>query len=326
MGDVLNIKNLNVTFDAYAGQVYAVRGVSLSVRSGEIVALVGESGCGKSVTAQSVLALNPPEYTHVSGDLLTLAGEDILNASEKQIQNIRGNLAGMVFQDPLNCLNPTMKVGKQITEALLRSKAFSRAECEAEAVRLLELVQIPEADKRAKQYPHQFSGGMRQRAMLAMAIARKPRLIIADEPTTALDVTTQLQILLLLKKLSRETSAAVLLITHDLGVVAALASRVAVMYAGKIVEEGSVDTIFKNPVHPYTQGLIKSLPVAGDKGRLYSIPGTPPDLYSPPAGCAFAPRCPLTMRICAEQPDEYSVGDGHMICCWRSHPDFERRG
>lgn len=323
--DVLKIENLNVTFDTYAGQVYAVRGVSFCVHSSEIVALVGESGCGKSVTAQSVLALNPPEYSHVTADCLTLAGEDILAATKKQMQNIRGKLAGMVFQDPMTSLNPTMKVGKQITEALQRSGELSRAKCEAEAVRLLTSVQIPEAKKRAQQYPYQFSGGMLQRAMIAMAIARKPRLIIADEPTTALDVTTQFQILRLLKQMSAETGAAVLLITHDLSVVAALADRVAVMYAGKIVETSSADAIFKNAAHPYTQGLIKSLPALGGTKRLFCIPGAPPDLYSPPEGCAFMPRCPQAMRVCAKQPAEYPAGEAHTACCWRLHPDFEGR-
>ncbi len=326
MSDVLKIENLNVTFDAYAGQVHAVRGMSLTVRSGEIVALVGESGCGKSVTAQSVLALNPPEYSHVSADCLALAGEDILAASEKQMQRIRSKLAGVVFQDPMTCLNPTMKVGKQVTEALLRSGELSGTACKAEAVRLLKLVQIPEAEKRAEQYPHQFSGGMRQRAMIAMAIARKPRLLIADEPTTALDVTTQFQILLLLKQVSIETGAAILLITHDLGVVAALASRVAVMYAGKIVEEGSVEDIFKHAAHPYTLGLLKSIPAPGESGRLFSISGTPPDLYAPPAGCAFMPRCMQAMRVCAKQPEQFDVSEGHQACCWRLHPDFKERG
>ncbi len=325
MGDVLKIENLNVSFDAYAGRVHAVRGVSLTVGSGEIVALVGESGCGKSVTAQSVLALNPPEYSHVDADRLMLAGEDILTATEKQMQSIRRRLAGMVFQDPMTCLNPTMKVGKQVTEALHRSGDLSRAECEAEAVRLLGLVQIPEPERRAQQYPHQYSGGMRQRAMIAMAIARKPRLIIADEPTTALDVTTQFQVLLLLRQLSAETGAAVLLITHDLSVVAALAARVAVMYAGKIVEEGSVDSIFKNAAHPYTQGLIKSLPTPGSSERLFSIPGAPPDLYSPPAGCSFMPRCSKAMRVCEKQPANHTAGEKHTACCWRLHPNFVER-
>ncbi len=325
MGDVLKIEDLNVTFDAYAGSVHAVRGVSLSAGEGEIVALVGESGCGKSVTAQSVLALNPPEYTHVSAGCLSLAGEDILSASEKAMEGIRGRLAGMVFQDPMTCLNPTMRVGKQVTEALRRSGEMSAVQCEAEAARLLELVQIPEPQRRARQYPHQFSGGMRQRAMLAMAIAKKPRLLIADEPTTALDVTTQFKILLLLKHISEEMGTAVLLITHDLGVVAALASRVAVMYAGKIVEEGSVNDIFKNAAHPYTQGLLKSLPVPGEAGRLFSIPGAPPDLYSPPAGCAFMPRCDCAMRVCERQPDSFSAGESHEVSCWRMHPDFVER-
>ncbi len=327
MGDVLKIENLNVSFEAYAGDVHAVRGVSLSIREGEIVALVGESGCGKSVTAQSILALNPPQTTSITADRLELAGEDILGATEKQMKAIRGKLAGMVFQDPMTCLNPTMKVGKQITESLFRSKEKTREACQKEAVRLLELVQIPDAAQRAQQYPHQFSGGMRQRVMIAIALARSPRLLIADEPTTALDVTTQFRILLLLREIRKEMGTAVLLITHDLGVVANMADRVVVMYAGKIVEEGSVQNIFSCAAHPYTQGLLRSLPVEGSSGTLFSIPGVPPDLYAPPKGCAFAQRCSYAMHICVNrQPNEFTAGEGHAVSCWRFHPDFEERG
>ncbi len=327
MDDVLEIKNLNVSFDTYAGVIHAVRGVCLTVRKGEVMALVGESGCGKSVTAQSVLALNPPATTHLSAECLKLAGENVLGASEKEMEAIRGRLAGMVFQDPLTCLNPTMKVGLQITEALYRRKEMTRKQCEREAVRLLAQVQISDAEQRAQQYPHQFSGGMRQRAMIAMALACKPKLIIADEPTTALDVTTQFKILLLLKEIRKETQTAVLLITHDLGVVANMADRVAVMYAGKIVEAAAVQDVFSRPAHPYTQGLLSSLPTPGFRGELSSIPGTPPDLYAPPAGCAFAQRCAYAMRICVQrQPDEFEAGKGHIASCWRLHPDFVERG
>ena len=327
MDDVLKIENLKISFDAYAGEVQAVRGVSLRVGEGEILALVGESGCGKSVTARSILRLDPAPPARVREGSITLCGVDILSATERELEGLRGKLAGMVFQDSMTGLNPSMKVGRQITEALLRRKELSRKECAAESVRLLELVQIPDAAQRAGQYPHEFSGGMRQRAMIAMALARKPRLLIADEPTTALDVTIQKEILLLLHRLRRETGTAVLLITHDLSVVANLADRMAVMYAGKIVEEGPVEALFRRSAHPYTQGLLESLPKPGEGGELSSIPGTPPDLYAPPPGCGFAPRCRACMRLClTEEPPMFPVGGGHAAACWLLHPDCPERG
>lgn len=318
MENILTMKELTVSFKVYGGTVQAVRGLSMEIKEGEILALVGESGCGKSAAAQAVLGLHEKSSVRIKAEALDLSGVDILNASEKEMRQVRGHLASMVFQDPMTCLNPTMKVGRQVVEALYRNKTLPAAACKEEAVRLLETVQIPNAKVRAEQYPHEFSGGMRQRIMLATALAGTPRLLIADEPTTALDVTIQLQILKLIAKIQKETKMSVLLITHDFGVVANIADRVAVMYAGKIVEEGTTMELFSDPVHPYTKGLLKSLPTPGIKGRLYSIPGEPPDLYAPPAGCAFADRCEECMDRCKkENPPLQNRGGGHKASCWK---------
>ena len=325
MADVLKIENLHVSFDTYAGEVHAVRGVSLHVEEGEVLAIVGESGCGKSVTAKTIMKLNPMPPARIKEGTLELCGKDIVAASEKEMQNIRGQLVSMIFQDPMTCLNPTMKVGKQITETLHKHKKLSGAKCREEAIRLLKLVQIPNAEERADQYPHEFSGGMRQRAMIAMALSCNPKLLIADEPTTALDVTIQAQIMQLMGKIREETGTAIILITHDLGVVANLADRVAVMYAGKVVEQGTAQDIFYRASHPYTAALLRSLPTVETSRdeELVSIPGTPPDLFAPPKGCAFASRCQHCMKICKEnQPPVFTVGEGHTAACWRLHPDF----
>ena len=325
MADVLKIENLHVSFDTYAGEVHAVRGVSLHVEEGEVLAIVGESGCGKSVTAKTIMKLNPMPPARIKEGTLELCGKDIVAASEKEMQNIRGQLVSMIFQDPMTCLNPTMKVGKQITETLHKHKKLSGAKCREEAIRLLKLVQIPNAEGRADQYPHEFSGGMRQRAMIAMALSCNPKLLIADEPTTALDVTIQAQIMQLMGKIREETGTAIILITHDLGVVANLADRVAVMYAGKVVEQGTAQDIFYRASHPYTAALLRSLPTVETSRdeELVSIPGTPPDLFAPPKGCAFASRCQHCMKICKNnQPPVFTVGEGHTAACWRLHPDF----
>lgn len=325
MADVLRIENLHVSFDTYAGEVHAVRGVSLHVEEGEVLAIVGESGCGKSVTAKTIMKLNPTPPARIKEGTLELCDRDIVAASEKEMQSIRGQLVSMIFQDPMTCLNPTMKVGKQITETLHKHKKLSGKECHDEAIRLLKLVQIPNAEERADQYPHEFSGGMRQRAMIAMALSCNPKLLIADEPTTALDVTIQAQIMQLMGKIREETGTAIILITHDLGVVANLADRVAVMYAGKVVEQGTSQDIFYRASHPYTAALLRSLPTVETSRdeELVSIPGTPPDLFAPPKGCAFASRCQHCMKICKEnQPPVFTVGEGHTASCWRLHPDF----
>ena len=321
---VLDIKELRVSFDTYAGEVQAVRGVTLHVDEGEVLAIVGESGCGKSVTAQTIMKLNPMPPARIPSGDVTLDGIDIVKASEKEMQKIRGKLASMIFQDPMTCLNPTTKVGKQIVEAIKHHRGLSNAEAKDEAIRYLKLVNIPNAEERAQQYPHEYSGGMRQRAMIAMALSCSPKLLIADEPTTALDVTIQAQIMDLLQEIKGETNTAIILITHDLGVVASMADRVAVMYAGKVVENGICEEIFYSPKHPYTIALLKSLPSADtDKDeKLVSIPGTPPDLLAPPEGCAFAARCRHCMKLCkSEQPPEFTIEGGHYAACWLLHPD-----
>jgi oligopeptide transport system ATP-binding protein len=328
MERILDIKDLEVSFDTYAGEVHAVRGVSLHVDAGEALAIVGESGCGKSVTAQTVMKLNPMPPARIKNGKIDLCGRDIVAAGEKEMQGIRGQLVSMIFQDPMTCLNPTKKVGKQLTETLKKHKHLSGRQCREEAVRLLKMVQIPNAEQRAGEYPHEFSGGMRQRAMIAMALSCHPKLLIADEPTTALDVTIQAQIMELMQKIRDETGTSIILITHDLGVVANLADRVAVMYAGKIVEQGSARDIFYRAAHPYTAALLRSLPTVetSRSEELVSIPGTPPDLYAPPAGCAFASRCKYCMKLCRHrQPPEFTVAQGHVASCWRLHPDFPRK-
>ncbi len=321
---VLDIQDLHVSFDTYAGEVKAVRGVTLHVEEGEVLAIVGESGCGKSVTAQTIMKLNPMPPARIVSGSIDLAGHDIVKASEREMQKIRGKEVSMIFQDPMTCMNPTTQVGKQIVEAIKLHRKLSREEAKAEAIRCLKQVNIPNPEERAKQYPHEYSGGMRQRAMIAMALSCDPKLLIADEPTTALDVTIQAQIMDLLVELKEKINTAIILITHDLGVVAGVADRVAVMYAGKVVETGTVQDIFYRNSHPYTQALLKSLPspeTTKDE-TLTAIPGTPPDLLNPPVGCAFAARCKHCMQICLEeQPPEFQVSEGHCASCWLLHPD-----
>ena len=325
MGErVLDIEDLKVSFFTYAGEVKAVRGVTLHVDEGEVLAIVGESGCGKSVTAQTIMKLNPMPPAKIMGGTIRLCEHDIVAASEKKMQSIRGKDVAMIFQDPMTCMNPTMQVGKQIVEALTLHKKLLKEEAHAEAIRCLKQVNIPNPEERARQYPHEFSGGMRQRAMIAMALSCNPRLLIADEPTTALDVTIQAQIMELLIELKEKINTAIILITHDLGVVAGSADRVAVMYAGKIVESGACDDIFYQGAHPYTQALLKSLPSPDSTKAeaLTSIPGTPPDLLVPPKGCAFAARCCYCMQIChEEEPPQFDLGNDHTANCWLLHPD-----
>ncbi len=321
---ILDIKDLYVSFDTYAGEVQAVRGVNYHVDAGEVLAVVGESGCGKSVTAQTIMKLNPMPPARIKSGDITLDGIDIVNTPEEDMQKIRGKEVSMIFQDPMTSLNPTMQVGKQIVEAIKHHQDLPKAEAEALAIEMLKKVQIPNAEERAKQYPHQFSGGMRQRAMIAMALSCNPKLLIADEPTTALDVTIQAQIIDLLADLRKEMNTAIILITHDLGVVANLADRVAVMYAGKVVETGTANEIFYNPSHPYTEALLSSLPnhSSEKEEKLTSIDGTPPDLIKPPLGCGFAARCKKCMKICKEnQPPMFDLGNGHTSACWLLHKD-----
>lgn len=315
---ILEVKDLFFSFDTYAGEVQAVRGVSFYLRRGETLAIVGESGCGKSVTAQSIMKLNPMPPGRLKSGSILYKGEDISRYSEKQMEALRGAEFSMIFQDPMTSLNPTMRVGRQITEGIRKHQALSRKETEARALEMLRLVGIPNPERNMLRYPHTFSGGMRQRIMIAMALACRPGILFADEPTTALDVTTQAQILDLMNDLKDKLGTAIVLITHDLGVVARMAERVAVMYAGEIIETGSVDDLFYHPRHPYTWGLLGSMPgLAGRQSDLISIPGTPPDLFAPPKGCAFAARCGYRMKVCeAVSPPETEVSSGHSVFCW----------
>jgi len=320
---ILEVKDLHVSFDTYAGEVKAVRGVSFHLNKAEAIAIVGESGCGKSVTAQSIMKLIPMPPGRIKSGNIIFNGVDITNFSDKKMEAIRGSEIGMIFQDPMTSLNPTMMVGKQIAEGLIKHQHLSKKEAMEKAVEMLKLVGIPNPDKRAGQYPHEFSGGMRQRAMIAIALACNPKLLIADEPTTALDVTIQAQILDLMKELKSKLDTSIILITHDLGVVADMAERIIVMYAGEVVESGTVEDIFYNPQHPYTWGLLKSVPRldAENKEHLIPITGTPPDLFAPPQGCAFAARCKYSMEVCYETPPcNMEYNKDHYAACWLAHP------
>lgn len=323
MKKILEVKNLEVSFDTYAGEVQAVRDVSFDLYEGETLAIVGESGSGKSVTAKSLIRLNPePPARYKAGEIL-LHGENILDKKEKEMQKIRGSKIGMIFQDPMTSLNPTMTVGKQIMEALMKHQKVAKSEARKVALEMLRMVQIPNPEKRFDEYPHQFSGGMRQRVMIAIALVCNPQLLIADEPTTALDVTIQAQILDLMKNLQEKIKTSIILITHDLGVVAHSAQRIIVMYGGKIVESGTTDQIFYKSRHPYTWGLLNSVPrldIHKEDGRLDSIEGTPPDLFAPPQGCPFADRCEYAMEICRKKmPPQFETGENHHSACWLNH-------
>lgn len=320
---LLEVKDLHVSFKTYAGEVKAVRGISFEVEKGECIGVVGESGCGKSVTAQSIMQLlKTPPALYKKGSI-NFEGEDLLKKKEKEMQAIRGNSISMIFQDPMTTLNPTQKIGKQIAEVLREHKQMNKKEAFVEAEKILKLVAMPEPHKRMNQYPHEFSGGMRQRVMIAIALACNPKLIIADEPTTALDVTVQAQILELLQEVQKKVGMSILLITHDLGVVAKMCDRVVVMYAGQIVEQGSVEEIFNCPSHPYTKGLLQAVPrMDMDRTKaLKTIVGTPPDLFEPPAGCSFFARCDEAMRICEKyMPPMQEVEGSLCSACWLNHP------
>jgi oligopeptide transport system ATP-binding protein len=325
MSKLLEVKNLYVSYHTYAGEVQSVRGISFEVNEGETLAIVGESGCGKTVTAKSLMRLiqTPPGEIKKGSEIL-YKGEDILKMNEKQLRHFRGAEISMIFQDPMTSLNPTMTIGKQIAESLIIHRNMKNKEAMNEAVKMLKLVNIPNAERRVKQFPHEFSGGMRQRAMIAIALACIPKILVADEPTTALDVTIQAQIMDLIKDLQNKLGTAVVLITHDLGVVADVADRIQVMYAGKIIERGNTDEIFYNPKHPYTWALLQSVPrlETGHKDSLYSIKGTPPDLVKPPVGCPFASRCEYAMEICKqEMPEATIITDTHEALCWLQHPN-----
>jgi oligopeptide/dipeptide ABC transporter ATP-binding protein len=324
---VLSVADLKVEFDTYGGIVHAVRGVSFDVRQGETLAIVGESGCGKSVTMQSIMGLIPMPPGRITSGTATFRGQDILRDKYVDGRDIRGSTIGMVFQDPMTSLNPTMTIGDQIAETLQVHRGFSKSQALARAIELISMVRIPDAAKRATQYPFEFSGGMLQRSMIAMALACEPSILIADEPTTALDVTIQAQILDLLMDLQKEKGMAIVLITHDLGVVARMADDVMVMYAGEVVERGTVDDVFYRGAHLYTMGLRAAMPSRqmGERQRLTPIDGSPPDLFSPPAGCGYFARCPQAMRMCQSQhPYLMSVGGAHQSRCWLQHPQSTR--
>jgi oligopeptide transport system ATP-binding protein len=320
---ILRVDDLQISFATYGGEIQAVRGVTFDLKQGETLAIVGESGSGKSVTAKSIMRLNPEANTIVRGGEILFEGENILKLSEKRMQSVRGPKIAMVFQDPMTSLDPTMKVGRQITESLKKHLGMSGRDANERAVELLTLVGIPNAEERVKQYPHQFSGGMRQRVVIAIALACEPQILIADEPTTALDVTIQAQILDLLRELQEKIGTSIVLITHDLGVVASVADRIAVMYAGRIVETGTVRETFYDPQMPYTWGLLASIPLPNaDRNQdLIPIPGSPPDMSDPPEGCPFTARCPYAMQVCPTEFPEYTAfSDEHKAACWLHHP------
>ncbi|ERL25918.1 MULTISPECIES: ABC transporter ATP-binding protein [unclassified Leptotrichia] len=316
---LLEVKDLSVSFNTYAGEVQALRGISFSVDRGETLAIVGESGSGKSVTVQTIMRLIPMPPGEIKNGEILFEGEDLVKASIERMRELRGGKIGMIFQDPMTSLNPTIKVGKQIMEGILIHKNVTKEEAKQQAIEMLRKVGIPKPEERFHQYPHEFSGGMRQRAVIAIALSCEPDLLICDEPTTALDVTIQAQILDLINELKKELNIAVILITHDLGVVAETADRVIVMYAGEKLEEAPVRELFKNPKHPYTWGLLKSLPRLDMKigEKLVSIPGTPPDLLKPPVGDPFAPRSEYAMKIDYERkPPMIDLGNGHFVKSW----------
>ena len=320
---ILQVKDLRISFRTHAGEVQAVRGATFDLRAGETLAIVGESGSGKSVAARSIMGLNPESNTIVRGGEILFGGEDLLKLSERRMQGIRGPKIAMVFQDPMTSLDPTMRVGPQITESLKKHLDMKGDAAKRRAVELLKLVGIPNPEYRLGQYPHQFSGGMRQRVVIAIALACDPKVLIADEPTTALDVTIQAQILELTRELQDRLGMSIILITHDLGVVASTAHRVAVMYGGRIVETGTVREIFYNPQMPYTWGLLASIPLpnADSSLELIPIPGTPPDATNPPKGCPFTSRCPYAMKVCGdEMPEPTTFSPEHWAACWLHHP------
>ena len=320
---VLDVRNLQTVFFTNSGLFRAVDDVSFQVRRGETLAIVGESGCGKSVTALSIMRLVPDPPGRVVGGSVMLEGTDLLGLDEAEMRKVRGNRISMIFQEPMTSLNPVMRIGDQITEAVRLHRPISAREAWKQAVDMLRLVRIPEPERRAQEYPHQMSGGMRQRAMIAMALACRPALLIADEPTTALDVTIQAQILALIVDLQKRLGTGLILITHDLGVVAQTAQRVIVMYAGRKVEEATVEDLFEHPRHPYTRGLMASMPAvigldAKNDARLTEIPGMVPSLTNLPAGCAFAPRCKLAVERCRAEYPPLQDFDGHLAACWRA--------
>jgi len=318
---ILDVKNLRTTFYTHMGEVQAVRGISFEVNQGDVLGIVGESGSGKSVTAMSIMGL-VDEPGRVSGGSILFMGQELTKLSDAEMNEYRGKEISMIFQDPMTSLNPVYTIGNQLIEVIRRHTDLDKDQAHARAIELLQMVGIPEPEIRIKNYPHQFSGGMRQRAMIAMAISCSPKILIADEPTTALDVTIQAQILDLMVRLKNQLHSSIILITHDLGVVSEVCNKVNVMYGGMLMEKASVFELFDSPQHPYTLGLLKSIPrdVTGERKRLVPIEGTPPDLLKPPSGCPFSPRCPYAMGICVrEAAPLYTLSDTHSASCWLHH-------
>jgi oligopeptide transport system ATP-binding protein len=321
MPKLLDVRDLHVTFKTYLGALYAVRGVNFHVNQGEAIAIVGESGCGKSVSTKAIMQLIPSPPGRIEKGEIFFQGKDLLKKKPSELKNIRGKDIGIIFQDPMTSLNPTMKIGKQIMEGILLHEKTTREKARNAAIEMLELVGMPNPKKRFEQYPHEFSGGMCQRVMIAIALACKPKLLLADEPTTALDVTIQAQILELMQDIQKKTGTSIILITHDLGIVAKMCQRIVVMYAGKVVETGSSHDIFYSPQHPYTQGLLRSTPkITNKKEKLIPILGSPPNQYSIPAGCAFCGRCKHAMKICnMEQPPDFQISQTQKTACWQKY-------
>ncbi|MDO4204480.1 MAG: ABC transporter ATP-binding protein [Selenomonadaceae bacterium] len=327
--ELLAIENLSVGFHTYRGDIKAVRGMSLTVGQGEILGIVGESGCGKSVTAQAVMGLLPKENSFIAGGRIVFRGQDITGADEAQLRQLRGREVAMIFQDPMTSLNPVLTIGYQMTEGIMLHKGVSHEEARQEAIALLDRVGIRSAKERMGAYPHEFSGGMRQRVMIAMALICRPKLLFADEPTTALDVTIQAQILKLLGELRQEYGMSIVLISHDLGVIASICDRVEVMYAGSVAEVGTAKEIFFENGHPYTQGLLRSLPRldADRREPLPVIAGQPPDLSLDIQGCSFLPRCPYAMKVCRDvRPEAVPLGENHTVWCWRAYREQQEQG
>jgi len=324
MSHLLEVKNLKTSFYTHLGEVQAVRGLDFTLDQGEILGIVGESGSGKSVTSLSIMGLIDHPGKIKSGEVL-FEGRDLTKLNNQALSKIRGKDISMIFQDPMTSLNPVFKVGEQIIDVILAHNPDSnRKKAKLRAIELLKLVGIPEPETRVDHYPHQYSGGMRQRAMIAMALSNDPKLLIADEPTTALDVTIQAQILDLMRELTQKINISIILITHDLGVIAEICNKVIVMYGGMVMEEGNIFEIFEDPQHPYTIGLHRSIPkeYSGKKERLIPIEGSPPDLLSPPQGCPFSPRCPHAMKACLKEASPlYDLGNKHRASCWLHHQD-----
>ncbi|SHH77041.1 ABC transporter ATP-binding protein [Sporanaerobacter acetigenes] len=325
MEKILEVKDLSISFNTYAGKINAVRKVNFYLNKGETLVMVGESGCGKTVMAKSIIKLLPELITEIGQESeIIFDKKNILDMSEKELEKLRGLEISMIFQDPMTFLNPTMTIGEQIAESLIiHNGKIKKQQALEETIKILRMVNIPNPERRIKQYPHEFSGGMRQRTMIAMALLCRPKILIADEPTTALDVTIQADIMELINELQSKLKTSILLITHDLGVAFEVADRIQVMYAGEIIETGTKEEIFLNPQHPYTWALLQSIPKpdAQNKSTLYSLDGTPPDLLEPPTGCPFAARCEYCMKVCKRlKPQFTKISDTQEVACWLKHP------